>query len=90
MISAAFLRSFSAVIPLLWCGQADINNQSGENQWASKCQSDRLNSSNQVQSKRTQNANQNENKQSEKINLQMGVSVTHYTYFVSSVRSARH
>ena len=29
--------------------------------------------------KRKQNANQNENKQSKKINLQTGVSVTHYT-----------
>ena len=32
-----------------------------------------------MRAKRTQNANQNENKQSKKINLQTGVSVTHYT-----------
>ena len=42
-----------------------------------------------MRAKRTLNANQNENKQSEKNNLQSGVSVTHYTYYVSSVRSAR-
>lgn len=71
-----FSRSFSAVIPTrLLVGKQIykiksevIYEQANDNQTAL------------IQAtKRKQNANQNENKQSKKINLQTGVSVTHYT-----------